>query len=90
MNQTICQCLLDARNRNPELPAITYPEDGTWKELNWPQYFSCIERIGAALSSMGIRPGSKVAIISNTRLEWAISDYAILGLGAITVLIYQS
>lgn len=44
----------------------------------------------ASLRKRGVKEGSKVAILSNTRIEWIIADLAILSLGGVTVSIYQS
>jgi long-chain acyl-CoA synthetase len=43
-----------------------------------------------ALKSLGVEAGERVAIFSNTRVEWAFADMAILGIGGVTVPIYQS
>ena len=37
-----------------------------------------------------MQPGDRVAILSATRFEWAILDFAILGVGALTVPIYET
>jgi long-chain acyl-CoA synthetase len=42
------------------------------------------------LRKRGVKEGSKVAILSNTRLEWIIADLAILSLGGVTASVYQS
>ncbi len=63
---------------------------GRWQELDWNGYRELVESIAAGLQTHGVRKGDRVAILSNTRYEWAATDLAILGLGAITVPIYQS
>ncbi len=49
-----------------------------------------VSKIAVALAERGITMGSKVGIIANTRIEWILSDLAILSLGAISVSVYQS
>ena len=63
---------------------------GRWNELDWATYRSLVQLIAAGLQTLGVRKGDRIAILSNTRLEWAATDLAILGLGAITVPIYQN
>jgi long-chain acyl-CoA synthetase len=46
--------------------------------------------LAAALSRLGLNKGDRIAILSNTRPEWAYFDMAILGLGCVTVPIYQN
>lgn len=62
----------------------------TWLSLNWEEYSKLVESLAAGLQSIGVRKGDRIAILSNTRLEWAALDLAILGLGAVTVPIYPS
>jgi long-chain acyl-CoA synthetase len=46
--------------------------------------------IAGALYARGVRRGDRVAIVSDTRLEWCAADLAILSLGAVTVGVYPS
>ena len=41
--------------------------------------------MAAGLAACGVRPGTRVAILSATRWKWAVADMAIMGLGAGTV-----
>src|SRR4029077_13041803 len=49
-----------------------------------------VEGLGAGLAALGIRRGDRVALLSENRYEWAITDLATLGQGAITVPIYPT
>ncbi len=49
-----------------------------------------VKKIFAYLSSLGIKKGERIAILSNTRPEWMEADLAILCCGAISVSIYHS
>lgn len=49
-----------------------------------------IRAVAAGLVASGIRPGDRVAIMSRTRFEWTILDFAIWHAGAITVPIYET
>lgn len=90
MKTTICHSLLEARRRPNHIPAVKYVKNGKWQSLTWQQYYDKVASTGAALLELGIEKGDRVAIFSNTRVEWAISDLAIMGIGAVTVPIYQS
>ncbi len=46
--------------------------------------------LARVLEGHGIRRGDRVALLSENRIEWALSDYAILGLGAVTVPLYPT
>ena len=59
-----------------------------------PVTFAALTRmkrdIAGALYARGVRPGDRVAIVAETRLEWCAADLAILSLGAVTVGVYPS
>lgn len=46
--------------------------------------------MGLALLTGGLKAGDRVAVLSNTRYEWAALDFGIMGVGGVTVPIYQS
>jgi len=58
--------------------------------INYSTLNSIVHHIATGLRDLGIRKGSKVAIFSNTRMEWAQSDLAILSAGGVTVTIYPN
>lgn len=88
--QTIVNSLLEARTRTSHQKAATFVKNGRWQSITWADYYKSTAKIGAALRELGVTEGERVAIFSNTRLEWALTDMAILGIGAVTVPIYQS
>jgi long-chain acyl-CoA synthetase len=49
-----------------------------------------VDALARYLINLGLMPGDRVAIISNTRVEWTIADLAILSAGGVTVSVYQS
>jgi long-chain acyl-CoA synthetase len=93
MNQksaTICDHVLNLKDRSRDSIAVKYKREGQWRQLSWPEYYDRILTVGCALLAYGIKPGTRVAIMANTRVEWSIADYAIMGVQAITVPIYQT
>lgn len=63
---------------------------GAWMTMTWSGSQAIVNELIAGLSALGVRPGTKVGILSETRWEWVAADWAILGLGAVTVPIYAS
>ncbi len=88
MSATICQKLLDHRDRPEDQIAVIFRDGSDWKNLSWRQYHDQIEQLAAGLFSQGLRPGDRILIYAETQLEWAIIDLAALCLGAITVPVY--
>jgi long-chain acyl-CoA synthetase len=88
--RTITQVFLEARNKPVTQVALRYSDGKAWHDISWPEYFKTTEKIAAGLAALGVKRGDRVAILSNTRYHWAMADLAILGLGAVTVPVYQN
>jgi len=61
-----------------------------WSVLSWTELGQEVRAIAAGLTGLGVEAGDRVAILSSTRLEWSLLDYAVLSLGAVSVPIYHS
>jgi long-chain acyl-CoA synthetase len=90
MNETICHKLIERRKKTPNKTSVRFVKNDKWVELTWKEYVDQIEQIAAGLVQKGIKPGDRVAIFSSTRVDWAMTDMAILAIGAIVVPIYPS
>lgn len=64
--------------------------DGEWISHTWQSLQKDTRKISASLQAIGVKPGERVAIISNSQLKWTLSDLAISCVGGVTVPIYQS
>jgi long-chain acyl-CoA synthetase len=58
--------------------------------MTFREFYQECRHISYGLMALGIEYGHKVAILSNTRIEWSLSDMAILGARGVTVPIYAS
>lgn len=90
MSHTVCHKFLETAEKYATRLAVMHKQGGRWNELDWSAYRTLVESVAGGLQTLGVRKGDRIAIVSNTRLEWAATDLAILGLGAITVPIYQN
>ncbi|NQZ01364.1 MAG: long-chain fatty acid--CoA ligase [Bdellovibrionales bacterium] len=88
--ETIAQWLLTANTQRPDLTAIRNKKKGQWQEVKWSDFYLQVETLAGSLAAMGLKPGDKVGLISNTRWEWMAVDVANLCSGLVTVPIYQS
>jgi len=70
--------------------ALMTKEAGRWREIPFREFGDIVTALASSLIDMGIHKGDKVAIISQTRYEWTLSDTSILTLGAATVPIYPT
>lgn len=70
--------------------AMRAKADGRWYELSFADLARRVQDASIGLSALGIRPGDRVAILSENRPEWAISDYACLATGCVDVPVYPT
>jgi long-chain acyl-CoA synthetase len=66
-------------------PAVRFKRYGLYRDLIWDDYRSDVLACAAALVERGIRPGDRVGLLSENRVEWLIADLAIMAAGAINV-----
>jgi len=64
--------------------------NGAWKELSSKDYIELSAQMSFGLMALGVKPGDKIASISNNRPEWNILDMATMQMGAIHVPIYPN
>ncbi len=64
--------------------------DGAWTDVTCAQAANQIRSAALGLIAEGVKPGDRVALLSATRYEWTILDFAILAIGALTVPIYET
>lgn len=88
--KTICDCVLQMPHRGTDKTAVLTKVHRRWQEVSWTQYYDKIVAAGSGLLALGVQPHAKVAIMSNTRFEWSIADYAVLGCQAVTIPVYQT
>ena len=64
--------------------------EGAWRDFTWLEYEAQARAFGLGLREMGLRRGDVVAILGQTRHEWAVCDVGALGVGGITVGLYPT
>ncbi len=69
---------------------MLYREAGKWVPITSREFGRRVARLARALHAWGIRPGDRIAILSENRPEWPIADVASLLLGAVTVPLYTT
>jgi long-chain acyl-CoA synthetase len=73
-----------------DFPAYLVETKAGWAEVSWAEAASAVDEIAHGLLELGIAKGDAVGILSSTRLEWALVDFALARIGAITAPIYPS
>ena len=61
-----------------------------WEPVTWAEFLAEVRALAKGIVANGVAPGDRVALMSKTRYEWTLADYAIWCAGAITVPIYET
>ena len=88
--RTLCDIprRLEAEIRKPD--QLLYKSQGSWRPISSLEFVARIRDVALGLRAGGIRPGDRVALLSENRPEWTTTDYAILSAGAVMVPIYPT
>jgi long-chain acyl-CoA synthetase len=76
----------------PGAPGAPGEPDGPsrWRDVTAGQFRDEVTALAKGLIAAGVSPGDRVALMSRTRYEWTLVDYAIWAAGAVTVPIYET
>src|SRR5262245_59976285 len=65
--------------------AVRYKQHGIYHDLSWTDYRAAVEACAAALIDVSVKPGDRVGLFAENRLEWLIADLGIVAAGAACV-----
>jgi len=63
---------------------------GSWQDVTAAKFRAEVTALAKGLVAAGIGPGDRVALMSRTRYEWTLIDYASWAVGAVTVPVYET
>ena len=69
---------------------MSHKVQDVWEHLSGTEIIERIKRIALGLADLGVKAGDRIAIISENRPEWSLTDLAILSLRAVNVPIYTT
>jgi long-chain acyl-CoA synthetase len=87
---TLSELLVTAVEQHAKPDAFISKSDGKYQGVSSAEAMRQVAALAQALEMLGVERGDRIAIISENRLEWALTDYAVIGLGAIDVPIYPT
>ncbi|WNG40210.1 long-chain fatty acid--CoA ligase [Archangium violaceum] len=86
----LLQPLFEHARKNPDKPLFSRRVGDRFEPLTAGDIARTVRRLARGLMALGVEPGQRVALMSKTRVEWVLLDYAILATGATTVPIYET
>ena len=88
--QTIPHYCLESFRRHNKKDALSHKINDVWENLSGEAVIERIKYIALGLADLGVKAGDRIAIISENRPEWSLTDLAILSLRAVNVPIYTT
>ena len=82
--------LIRTCEQSPHLVLYYRPRNYEWVSVTAAEFLEEVYEVAKGLVAAGIQPGDRVAILSSTRYEWSLVDFAIWAAGAASVPIYPS
>ncbi|MDI1288982.1 MAG: AMP-binding protein, partial [bacterium] len=74
----------------PSREVMSVPRGAAWVGITSQQFLDEVKAVAKGIVANGVQPGERVAIMSRTRYEWTLVDYAIWYAGAVSVPIYET
>jgi long-chain acyl-CoA synthetase len=80
----------DAVRDAPDEPAYLEETADGWRPVPWQEAAERVDALAQGLLARGVRHGDRVAVLSQTRLEWILLDWAVMSIGAVVVGLYPT
>ncbi|WP_436924044.1 AMP-dependent synthetase/ligase [Halosimplex amylolyticum] len=74
------------RSLTPEVIPAAPP--GEFTDITYMEMRSVVRRLAAGFRDLGVEAGDRVAILAETRMEWALADFAVLAAGGVVTTVY--
>ena len=88
--ETCLTALMDTAKKRPHGVMFTRPANYEWVNVTGKEFIDEVFEVAQGLIALGVKQGDRIALISATRYEWSLLDYAIWAAGAASVPVYPS
>ncbi|MFD9796836.1 AMP-dependent synthetase/ligase [Streptomyces sp. NPDC059070] len=76
--------------QHPDVAVMGRKVAGRWTDVTATQFLAEVRGVAKGLIAAGVEPGDRVALLSRTRYEWVLLDFAIWSAGGVTVPVYET
>ncbi|WP_194813546.1 long-chain fatty acid--CoA ligase [Nocardia sp. XZ_19_385] len=89
-DETIVRSVYNQAEQAPQRVLFSRPVADSWLDVTAEEFARLVSGVAKGLIANGIQRGDRVVLLSATRFEWTLLDFAILAAGAVTVPVYDS
>ena len=86
----VADLLARRADRTPDLVLFQVPDGPGWRSITAGQFRERVVAIAKGLIASGIEPGDRIGLLSSTRYEWSLVDFAAWYAGALVVPVYET
>ncbi|MFF8712323.1 AMP-dependent synthetase/ligase [Streptomyces sp. NPDC015184] len=76
--------------QHPDVAVMSRKVGGVWTDVDATRFLAEVRGVAKGLIAAGVEAGDRVALLSRTRYEWVLLDFAIWSAGAVTVPVYET
>ena len=76
--------------QHPDVAVLARKVAGAWQDVTAAAFLAEVRAVAKGLIASGVEPGDRVALMSRTRYEWTLLDFAIWTAGAVSVPVYET
>ncbi|MCL4557477.1 MAG: long-chain fatty acid--CoA ligase [Deltaproteobacteria bacterium] len=88
--KTVPEMFWDRLSKNQDRILLKYKSSGRWQDLSWRDFGEQASWLAKGFLELGIKKDDKICILSENRLEWYLTDIALISIGATDVPIYPT
>ena len=82
--------VIENAEKRPAHVSLSVPRGGAWVDVTAAQFLDEIKAVAKGIIASGVQPGERIGVMSRTRYEWTLVDYAIWYAGAVSVPVYET
>ena len=88
--KTVNDVLVTLTSRGDAAVILAQGKDGAWKPISSNEMYGRVRALADVFKGWGLVKGDRVAILSENRWEWAVTDFATLAMGCVDVPLYST
>ena len=82
--------IVENATKTPEHVALSVQRGDAWVGITAQQFLDEVKSVAKGIVANGVEPGERIGVMSRTRYEWTLVDYAIWYAGAVSVPVYET
>jgi len=87
---SLADAIVENAAQAPHRVALSVHRGGAWVGVTSQQFLDEVKAVAKGIIASGVEPGQRIAIMSRTRYDWTVADYAIWYAGGTVVPVYET